>query len=115
MPLRPDASGHLIACSACARHVRAREAACPFCGSVLAPAAAPRSGPEAPRLGRAALRAFGVGAVSAAAAVAGCNHDSALVTAYGGPPPDLFGHDAGADAAKPPPAPSAATPPPKAH
>jgi len=89
---------HLIACAGCSRHVRAFEVACPFC-AVPVPARVhaepPRSAPPL-RLGRAAMYAFGVGALSAAAAVAGCNHQGdAEVAVYGGPPPE---HDRAADA-----------------
>jgi hypothetical protein len=57
---------HLTPCPACARHLRANEQACPFCGVSLGAffyaAPAPASAPPARRLSRAALFAFGAGA-----------------------------------------------------
>jgi hypothetical protein len=47
----------LTPCSACARHVRALDTTCPFCRAP-APARSVAS-PSVPRLGRAALLAFG--------------------------------------------------------
>jgi hypothetical protein len=96
---------HLLACACCARHVRACEAVCPFCGASAPspgePVRQPRAAPAA-RLGRAALYAFGVGSLTVTATVAGCNHESsdAVVAVYGGPPPELADHpvDAGPDA-----------------
>jgi len=64
---------HLVSCAACARHVRASEAACPFCGAELPrslrEARPPR--PPAMRLGRAALMAIGTGAATIATACGG--------------------------------------------
>ncbi len=93
---------HLIACAACSRHVRALEVACPFCATPI-PAgvrAEPPHPPPAVRLGRAALYAFGVGAVTATAAVAGCNHqEDTMVAVYGAPPVEVErARDAGLDA-----------------
>ncbi len=57
-PLRP--------CRSCARHVRATDAACPFCNAALDSAldSSPDPAPPGPalRLSRAALFAFGTGA-----------------------------------------------------
>jgi hypothetical protein len=76
----------LIACSACARHVREEDAVCPFCCAVRAP-----PGPGAPRvfvagrLRRAAFLTLGV-------TVAGCSLEpSGPVLAYGCPPPGCPG------------------------
>ncbi len=82
---------HLVACAECSRHVRASEAACPFCGAPLATAlrtSAPRRVPGT-RLSRAGLAAFGVGVVVAPIALAGCA-ESAQMAVYGGPPPELL-------------------------
>lgn len=107
----------LIPCSSCARHVRATEAACPFCSAVLPVTQATRPLPRSTgtRLSRAALFALG----ASAAAVAACSSDR-VVAVYGAPPiiedsgaPDAA--DAG-DAAKRPeggtPAPVYGAPPP---
>jgi hypothetical protein len=81
----------LIACGACARHLRATEPACPFCGAAL-----PELAPEAPRrvpgrIGRAAILAFG--ATLSATSLGAC------VAAYGSPTFEDAGpaDDAGAD------------------
>jgi len=55
---------HLIPCDACARHVRATDAACPFCRAPVAPSA-PHAMPTE-RLSRAALFVFGAAMSSAA-------------------------------------------------
>lgn len=62
---------HLLVCTGCQRHVRAREALCPFCGEML-PMSLRRRRPILPktRLGRAATLAFG-----AALATTGCGDD----------------------------------------
>jgi hypothetical protein len=89
---------HLRACSNCARHVRVSEEACPFCGSVLADSFRAAPAPQAPgaRLTRAALFAFGTGALALAP---GCSSstspaptdagqtplDGSFQPAYGGP------------------------------
>jgi hypothetical protein len=58
----------LIPCPSCARHVRARESACPFCASALPGGVGERAIPATPqRLGRAAAFFFG-----AAVTVASC-------------------------------------------
>ncbi len=70
---------HLVACPACARHVRVSETACPFCGSVL-PDSLRESAPPAPpgvRLTRAALFALGTGTLAIAP---GCSSDSVGTT-----------------------------------
>ena len=59
---------HLVACPACARHVRVNETACPFCSTTLGDdvhAASPKRAPRE-RLGRAALVAFGAGTIAVA-------------------------------------------------
>ena len=68
---------HLALCPACARHVRAFETRCPFCGASLPPAFAARIAPRRPgvRQGRAALYAFTT-ASSLAVATAGCSSSS---------------------------------------
>ncbi len=59
----------LIPCLSCARHVRASESSCPFCGAVVPEGSASRAIPSAPRrLGRAATFMFG-----ASLAAAGCS------------------------------------------
>ncbi len=59
----------LIPCPSCARHVRARESACPFCAATLPADPGARAVPATPgRLGRAAAFFFG-----AAVTVAGCS------------------------------------------
>ncbi len=55
---------HLIPCDACARHVRATDAACPFCGARVPPSA-PHALPTE-RLSRAALFVFGAAVAGAA-------------------------------------------------
>jgi hypothetical protein len=68
---------HLAMCPSCARHVRVDESACPFCQASLSDefrATPPRPRP-AVRLSRAALYAFGVGALSLSAAQ-GCGGET---------------------------------------
>lgn len=96
-------SDRLVPCPGCARHVKALETGCPFCGSRLAELPAERPRPTA-RLGRAATFAFG-----AALAATGCaehhgandsgveEEDSAVVDDAGEVQPDA-GRDAGRDA-----------------
>jgi hypothetical protein len=86
---------HLVACEGCARHVRASEAACPFCGVAIAATvreSSPKRGP-AMRLSRAGLAAFGVSAVVAPMVLAGCA-ESQQMAVYGGPPPELLDQNA---------------------
>ncbi len=93
---------HLVTCEECSRHVRASEAACPFCGAGVAAAvreAAPRSGPST-RLSRAGLIAFGTLVVVAPVALAGCA-ESAQMAVYGGPPPELVDQQAPDGGARP--------------
>lgn len=100
---------HLRPCSACARHVRANEAACPFCAAPLTiEASAPT--PPHERLGRAARIALG--GVAAVALVAGCEPNPSVAPAYGGPPiptatvdPADAGTPTGNAVKKPPPPP----------
>ena len=64
---------HLRPCTACARHVRVTEAACPFCGASVdaSLAASPAPLPPAARLSRAALFALGAGTISLTTACGG--------------------------------------------
>ncbi len=89
----------LIACDGCARHVRADEGSCPFCGAAVdASAHPPRPAPPA-GLGRAAVFLFGA-AISGTAV--GCG---SIAPAYGVPPEDGgVAADGGADAGGPAPA-----------
>jgi hypothetical protein len=79
---------HLRPCPGCSRHVRVSEGACPFCGGALDASfrAAPAPVPPSRRLSRAALVAFGTGALvlTPAALVIDCGGSSAA--AYGGLP-----------------------------
>ena len=93
----------LVPCPGCARHVRASEPACPFCGD-----SSPRSAPASRTVARSRTLIFG--AALASTAVAGClthtrndpENDAAVVAstpdaggdAYGTPPADE--EDAGA-------------------
>jgi hypothetical protein len=81
---------NLIACPACARHVRISEPTCPFCKGSLAEAALAFTARQAPtqRLSRAALYAFGMGSITVVAACGG-----AVAGGSGGP----GGKDSGAD------------------
>jgi hypothetical protein len=96
---------HLVACVGCARHVRASEAACPFCRADLPRAlrdAAPRR-PPAVRLGRAALMALGTGAATIATACGGNvgdgdPHGMTAQPAYGAAIIDDAGNDGSPDA-----------------
>lgn len=82
----------LTPCPACARHVRAADASCPFCGAPLGALPPERPLPRV-RLGRAAIFAFG-----AALASVGCaeHHgagdagaaDAAVEQDAGDAPPD---------------------------
>lgn len=75
-------------CASCARHVRASEARCPFCGAVLTSEASALT--VGARLGRAALFAFRTTAV--AAAMTGCGPtaepppETTIAQPYGAPP-----------------------------
>jgi hypothetical protein len=112
----------LLACPACARHVRADERACPFCGHELPPgfSEAPAAPSPTVRLSRAALYAVGVGALSLTAAqgcggtVAGgkgdggggtgrdasSQQDGNVAVPYGLPPPFDAGSSADVSSAK---------------
>jgi hypothetical protein len=58
----------LVACSACARHVRVDECACPFCGAACSAPVGPAPKPPPGRLTRAELFVYGtVGALAIAA------------------------------------------------
>lgn len=82
---------HLVPCAGCARHVRASERDCPFCGAALAPTVSSPRGPM-PRVGRAARFAFGA-AVVTTLTVTGCG-ESHEGDPDAGAPMDA-GHDAG--------------------
>lgn len=96
-------SDRLVPCPDCARHVRAREACCPFCRATipasLRDAVAPR--PPAVRLGRAALLALGTGAATVAAACggnvegSGGDHGVSYAPPYGVSPMEDGGDDGG--------------------
>ena len=95
----------LLPCRSCARHVRATDSACPFCGSAVPEQTRMVARPQAPRgnLSRAALFALGAAAAAAGTTgIAGCSGGVVSVQdasgdvvstqdAYGGPPP----HDVG--------------------
>jgi hypothetical protein len=66
---------HLVPCPECRRHVRVREAACPFCGVELHLAATPPPVLPTRRLGRAALFAFGA-TLATNVVVTGCGGDT---------------------------------------
>jgi hypothetical protein len=70
----------LVPCSRCARHVRAREGSCPFCGATIDAALAAKATAAAerrvPRMGRAAVVAFG-----ASVALAACGGSASGSTA----------------------------------
>jgi hypothetical protein len=103
-------------CPSCARHVRAIERACPFCGASTEVALSRATPSE--RLGRAALFVFGTAMatsagcsatttqqldsgvpddsnVADAGAADGGQQDSGFFPPYGTPPPQDAGHDSG--------------------
>lgn len=107
---------HLIACTGCARHVRATDPLCPFCGEAL-PMSLRSQAPRLPaeRLGRAATFVFGATLAASSAVGCGDSHtpgsdggggdrdagiDSGAVAPPYGIPPDDSGVevDAGSDA-----------------
>jgi len=87
----------LIPCGSCGRHVRALEAACPFCGS--AREAREVAAVEAPQrfTGRAQILGFRatVGAVAVATALGTTACGGAAVPLYGAPAPDAGPEDSG--------------------
>jgi hypothetical protein len=93
------AANRLHPCAVCARHVRARESVCPFCGASIDPSLAARSAPLPPaaRLSRAALFALGAGTLS-------------LTNACGGQVSDPETRDTGAEAAPSPAAEAGSSP-----
>ena len=132
----------LVPCSACSRHIRSTETACPFCRASAEPVAAQAS--PAPRgsmrLSRAALALAGMTALTACGkevetrslyGAPPTNNTSPPAPAYGGPPmmfdaeaPPVtpLAVDAGTDAAKeagkppaPKPAPNLVSPPAPAY
>jgi hypothetical protein len=76
---------HLLACPACARHVRVDEDACPFCCADLPSWFRNTALPAAPaaRLSRAALHALRVSALSVTTAACG---GTTVMPPYGQPP-----------------------------
>jgi hypothetical protein len=78
---------HLVACPSCARHVRVSEAACPFCGVVLAESLRQGAPPRRPgvRLTRAAVFALGTGTV---ALTPSCSSSSGGPVSGSAPVPD---------------------------
>ncbi len=92
----------LVPCPGCARHVRVRDAACPFCGVSIADASGAAASMRVlrKRLPRAALFAVGAGTIAIAACgdssssgpgmdVGDSSTDAPMATAlYGGPPGD---------------------------
>ena len=111
----------LVPCTACARHIRASEDACPFCATGVPdrarlPTEASPSRGRGPRLSRAAI--FLAGATAATAAVAGCGKTTAggsdtsstptsIAAPYGAPP-----MDSGLEVPIVPPVPAYGGPPP---
>ncbi len=84
-------AGTLVPCSGCARHVRAGEGSCPFCGCAVQAQGAVKAPLEGVRFGRSAL--FALGLTIAAGGVAGCEM---AVAVYGAPAPMDGGGDGGA-------------------
>jgi hypothetical protein len=76
-------TSHLIPCSACHRHVRSHETACPFCEAAIVPPETATREPST-RLGRAAMFAFRATTVAALSALPACSGGGGQV--YGGPP-----------------------------
>jgi hypothetical protein len=83
-----------VPCPSCRRHVRAGDAACPFCGAAGAaePAVAPSASVPGQRLSRGAMFAFAVSV--AACSSSGDDGNPGLM--YGGPPIDASTLDTGA-------------------
>lgn len=83
----------LVPCGGCHRHVRANEAACPFCAQPLADVSLDGIVPDAPqRLSRAGVLAFAAAFLSTACpsqpGPAPTTGDVGMMqTIYGGPPP----------------------------
>lgn len=74
-------SNHLAPCSACARHVRAQEKSCPFCGAAVQATAAPVL--PTTRLSRAGIVAFGLAVAATQVGCANNNNNSGTVTQGG--------------------------------
>ncbi len=79
-------------CSACARHVKRSDAACPFCGEEnksrpLASTAKASVGSEAPRTAAARLSRAALFAGTVGAAVATTNCGTSTIAPYGASPP----------------------------
>lgn len=107
-------SSHLVPCPGCSRHVRAREAACPFCRAALSDVVRASSPPRrvVARFSRAGMIAAGATAVAIAATGCGgtdvATSDDAATSpdvgemfdaSYGGPHYEPEGgYDASADA-----------------
>ncbi len=94
-------TAQLLPCPSCARHARATDAACPFCGVPLPEAfrSAPRPEPHSARLTRAALFALGSGTLALAPGCSGGSSPPAGpedATANFAPPYGAFFPDTGA-------------------
>ena len=89
---------HLLPCTGCARHVRAGDPICPFCGEIL-PLSLRQSASHphpARRLGRAATFAFG--AALAATTGVGCEDGATPPDSGGGEDSGAAADSGGADA-----------------
>ena len=90
----------LVPCAACARHMKAEEARCPFCDAAVIAVAAPAPMADAHVFTRSRAALMFGAATLATAIGASCTP----APAYGGPPPSDTGHttvtvvNAGADA-----------------
>src|SRR5687768_12750953 len=96
---------HLLPCPGCARHVRAIDPLCPFCGAAL-PMSLRAATPRVPtkRLGRSATLAFGAAlAASACGSSMSGDDDAGRVTLDSGSDEGDAGKlvDAGADSGQP--------------
>lgn len=87
-------SARFVACSSCARHVRAGDCTCPFCGGAVVPCPPPQR-----RLTKAVSRAalHAAGAAGAALVLGNCSSGGTIQPFYGGSCIDRGGceYDAG--------------------
>ncbi|MFK7989794.1 MAG: hypothetical protein AB8I08_27495 [Sandaracinaceae bacterium] len=65
---------NMVPCPGCTRHVRSADTHCPFCGDALPLALRQQRRAVAPRMGRAAMFAFG--AAMAVSTASGCDDTS---------------------------------------
>jgi hypothetical protein len=89
---------HLLPCPGCARHVRAIDPMCPFCGAALPTSLRQQMVPRVPlkRLGRSATLAFGAALAAAGCGDAGGDVDAGrMVLEDGGGDVDAGKPDAG--------------------